>query len=111
MPDNLAAGTSGAWRPWTVWVPSALGLASSALLLVGYGAAGIMSSWDTPMPGQGWLAAGAIGQCGLVGITVVVLVTGVKHPRWRRVGAATAWMTMGVGVGLFLLTGRLVASS
>jgi hypothetical protein len=108
--DNLADGASGAWRPWTVWVPSTLGLVSSALLLVAYGAAGIMSTWDTPMPGRGWLGVGAIGQCGLAGVTVVVLVTGVKRPRWRRTGAATAWMIIPVGAGLFLLTGRLASA-
>jgi hypothetical protein len=111
MRDKPAVWADGIWSPWTIWVPSALGLASSALLIAGYGAAGIMSRWDTPMPGRGWLGAGAIGQCGLAGITLVVLVVGVKRPRWRRAGAATVWMIILAGVGLFLLTGHLAAGS
>ena len=33
--DKRTAGTSGTWRPWTVWVPFALAFAWSALLLAG----------------------------------------------------------------------------
>jgi hypothetical protein len=50
--DKLATGASGAWRPWIVWVPSGIGFAWSALLLVGYAIADVMASWDTPMPGR-----------------------------------------------------------
>jgi hypothetical protein len=104
---KLAVPAGETWPPWTIWVASALGLASSALLLVAYAVGGIMSNWDTPAPGPGWLGIGAAGQCGLAGITVVALVAGVQRPRWRRAWAVTAWMTIPVGVGLLALTGRL----
>ena len=71
MRGKLAVSAGGTWPPWTIWVPSALGLTSSALLLMAYAAAGIMSNWDTPAPGRGWLDVGAVGQCGPAGITVV----------------------------------------
>jgi hypothetical protein len=106
-----ASGGSGAWRPWTVWVPSGIGFAWSALLLVGYAIAEVMASWDTPVPGRGWLGAGAIGQCVLAAITLVVLVVGVKRPYWRRAVAVTAWMIIPVGMAWFVLAGRLVARS
>ena len=107
MRGKLAAAAAGTWPPWTIWVPSALGLTSSALLLAAYAAGGIMSNWDTPALGRGWLGVGAAGQCGLAGITVVALVAGVQHPRWRRACAVTAWAAIPVGVGLLVLTGRL----
>ena len=107
MRGKLAVSAGGTWPPWTIWVPSALGLTSSALLLMAYAAAGIMSNWDTPAPGRGWLDVGAVGQCGPAGITVVALAAGVQRPRWRRAWAVTARMTIPVGVGLLVLTGRL----
>ena len=107
MRGKLAVSAAGTWPPWTIWVPSALGLTWLALLLVTYAVGGIMSSWDTPPPGRGWLGAGAAGQCGLAGITVLALVAGVQHPRWRRACAVTAWTAIPVGVALLVLTGRL----
>ena len=111
MEDKLETGASGAWRPWTVWVPSGIGFAWSALLLVGYAIAEVMAGWDTPMPGRGWLSAGAIGQCVLAAFTVAALVAGVRRPRWRRAAAVTAWMIIPVGMAWFVLAGRLVAGS
>ncbi len=109
MRDKLAVSAGGPRSPWTIWVPSALGLVSAALLLAAYAAAGIMSTWDTPAPGRGWLGVGAAGQSGLAGLTVMVLIAGVRRPSWRRASAIAAWMIIAAGVGWFLLTTRLSA--
>jgi hypothetical protein len=60
---------------------------------------------------EGWLSAGAIGQCVLAAFTVAALVAGVRRPRWRRAVAVTAWMIIPLGMAWFVLAGRLVAGS
>jgi hypothetical protein len=89
--DKPTSGASGSWRPWTLWLPCALAVAWSGLLVIGDGYAAVMGSWDTPAPGLHWLGVGAAGQGVLAAGTVGVLVAGVTHPRWRRRAVITAW--------------------
>ena len=37
-----------AWRRWTIWLPGALAVAWSFLLVIADGLSGVMRSWDTP---------------------------------------------------------------
>jgi hypothetical protein len=99
------------WRPWTIWVPCLLALIWSGLLVVGDVFADLMGSWDTPAPGLGWIKVAIIGHCVLAGASVVLLVTGLGFPSWRRVAAVAAWMIIPVGLGWALLTARLLAGS
>jgi hypothetical protein len=67
---KLASEAAGAWRPWSIWLPAALAFVWSGLLAVGDGYAAVMGSWDTPMPGLGWLGVGAAGQGVLAAVDV-----------------------------------------
>jgi hypothetical protein len=109
--DALAARPGGTWRPWTIWLPCVLAFIWSILLIVADGLAGVMGSWDTPMPGLGWIKVGMIGHCALAAASVVVLVAGLRFPSRRRAAVIAAWMIIPAGIGWLLLVGRLVSGS
>jgi hypothetical protein len=67
---KLAPEAAGAWRPWSIRLPAALAFVWSGLLAVGDGYAAVMGSWDRPMPGLGWLGAGAAGKGVLAAVDV-----------------------------------------
>ena len=89
----------GPWPPWTVKVPSVLaGLVAAVLGSVGWWGAGfgVISSCtdhfscviDTCAPcatANYWIDAGAIGQWIFVIGAFVLLMLGMKRPRWRPV--------------------------
>jgi hypothetical protein len=108
---NDATQPPGTWRPWTIGVAGALALVASLLLLVADGLGAVMASWDTPPPGRGWLRVAAIGHAVLAASSVALLATGVGRPRWRRPAAIMAWAIIPVGVGWFLLLGRLASGA
>jgi hypothetical protein len=102
------ARPGGTWRPWTIWLPGALAVAWSVLLMIADGLSGVMGSWDIPPPGlMRWVRAGVIGHCLLMAVSVLVLGAGLRFPSQRRAAAVTAWVIIPVGFGWFLLTGRL----
>lgn len=102
---------SGAWRPWSIWLPGTVALAWSGLLIIADGLAGVMGSWDTPPPGlYRWIRAGVAGHCVLMVASALVLAAGVRFPPRRRAAAITAWIIIPVGFGWFVLTGRLGSS-
>ena len=107
MSSKLTSDASGAWRPWSIWLPCALAFAWSGALVAADGAAAIMGSWDTRAPGLGWLGVGAAGQGVLAAVDVGILVAGVRQPRRRRAAVIAAWMLIPVGFAWFILTGRL----
>ena len=112
MSEEQASGPPrGTWRPWTIWLPCALAVIWSGLLVVGDGLAAVMANWDTPAPGMHWLGVGAAGQGVLAAGTVGVLVAGVTRPRWRRRAVITAWTVIPVAFGWFVLTGQLSSRS
>jgi hypothetical protein len=106
-------GTSppGTWRPWTIGVPAALALVASLLLLVADGFAAVMAGWDTPQPGRGWITVAAIGHVVLAAGSIILLAAGLGRPLWRRPAAIMAWAIIPVGVGWFLLLGRLASGA
>jgi hypothetical protein len=107
-PAAAPAAAVGSWRPWTILLPGVLALLWSALLILADGAAGIMASWDTPMPGGRWITAGLAGHCLLGVASAALLVTGLRVPARRRAAAISAWLIIPAGLGLLLLVGRLV---
>jgi hypothetical protein len=109
--DTLAARAGGTWRPWTIWLPCVLACLWSGLLIVVDGLAGVMGSWDTPMPGLGWIKAGVVGHCVLAAASVLVLATGLRFPSWRRAAVITAWVLIPAGFGWLVLTAHLVTGS
>jgi hypothetical protein len=104
---KLVSEAAGAWRPWSIWLPAALAFVWSGLLAVGDGYAAVMGSWDTPMPGLGWLGVGAAGQGVLAAVDVGVLVAGLRRPQQRRAAVMAAWLLIPVAFAWFILTGRL----
>ena len=107
QPDARPCGT---WRSWSIWLPGTLALAWSGLLIIADGLAGVMGSWDTP-PQElyRWVRALVIGHCVLVAASALVLAAGLRFPSRRRAAAITAWIIFPVGLGWFLLTGRLAS--
>ena len=107
QPDARPRGT---WRPWSIWLPGALALVWSGLLMIADGLAGVMGSWDTPQPGlYRWVRTGVIGHCVLAAASALVLAAGLRFPSRRRAAAITAWIIIPAGFGWFLLTGRLAS--
>ncbi len=86
-------------------------LIASILLLVGDAGAGILASWDTPEPGEGWITVAAIGHLALIACSIILLGIGLARPSWRPAAAILAWAIIPVGVGLFLLFGRLASGA
>lgn len=110
MSTEPNACPGGTWRPWTIWLPGALAVAWSGLLIIADGLAGVMGSWDTPPPGlMRWVKVGVIGHCVLVAASALVLAEGLRFPARRRAAALTAWVIIPVGFGWLLLTGRLAS--
>jgi len=107
--QDTAEAPSGPWRPWTICLAGVVALAASVLLLVADGLAGVMSGWDSPAPGRGWLAVAAVGHIVLAGGSVILLATGLGRPTWRRAAVILAWTIVPVGVGWFLLFARLAS--
>jgi hypothetical protein len=107
--QDMAETPGGLWRPWTIWVAGVAALAAALLLLVADGLAGVMASWDTPAPGRGWLAVAAAGHVALAGGSIVLLAAGLRRPTQRRAAVVLAWAIILVGVGWFLLCGRLAS--
>jgi hypothetical protein len=110
MPDKLAAPPGRKWRPWTIWLPGALGVAISGLLILADGFAGVLASWGA-ISGLRWLTAGMIGHGVLAAASVLVLGAGLSYPSRRRAAAITAWAIILAGCGWFLLTILMVRSS
>jgi hypothetical protein len=98
------------WPPWTLSLAGATALLASLLLLIGDGLAQVMASWDSPQPGRGWVRVAAIGHGALMACAVAVLVIGHARPFARRTATIAAWAIIPIGVGWFLLCGRLASS-
>jgi hypothetical protein len=109
--QDTAQAPSGPWRPWTICLAGVVALAASLLLLVADGLAGVMASWDTPAPGRGWLAVAAAGHVVLAGGSIILIAAGLGRPPWRRAAVILAWVIIPVGVGWFLLFGRLASGA
>ena len=90
-------------------MPGVVALLASILLLVADGLAGVMASWDSPEPGRGWIKVAAIGHGVLAAVSVALLAAGIARASFRRTAAIAAWAIIPVGVGWFLLCGRLAA--
>jgi hypothetical protein len=99
------------WRPWTICVAAAVALIASILLLVGDALAGILASWDSPAPGQGWLKVAVIGHVVLAVGSIILLATGLSRPSRRRAAVILAWAIVPVGFGWFVLFGRLASGA
>ena len=110
MKDSHAGRSGWTHLAWPMWLPGAFAVAVGGLFAVIDLAGMVMGSWDTPVPGLGWLKAGAIGQLALVIAAVTVLVAGAAHPSWRRGAAITACVIIVLEIGWFMLTRLLVGS-
>jgi hypothetical protein len=108
VPDSEASPRQ--WRPWTLTLAGVVALLSMALLLIADAFADIMASWDTAQPGRGWIAVAAVGHGVLMACAVVLLVSGHVRASSRRAATIAAWAIVPVGVGWFLLCGRLASA-
>lgn len=109
MGNGRAARPGGRWQLWTVVLSGGVAFAASGLLAIADGLAGVMASWDTPAPGIVWIKAGIAGHCVLAAASIVVLGLGMRPASRHRGEAIAAWMIIGLGIGWFLLVGRLVS--
>jgi hypothetical protein len=97
------------WRPWTIAVAGVLGLLASLLLLVADGLAGVLNNWGGPPAAGTWLGVAAVGHGVLALASVVLFGVGFWTPGRRRAAVLAAWAIIPVGVGWFVLCGRLAA--
>jgi hypothetical protein len=99
-------------RSWMVVLPCVLALAWSGLLMLADGFAGVMSDWDTPAPGEGWVVtAGLVGHCVLAVASVALLGMGLQSASRRQLAARAAWLIIPAGLGWLVLVSRLGGSS
>ncbi len=98
-----------AWRTWTIGVSAMLALLASALLLVADGLADVLAQWGGPVSAGTWITAAAIGHVVLAAGSLALLVVGLARPSRRRTAVLAAWAIIPVGIGWFLLCGRLAA--
>jgi hypothetical protein len=61
----------------------------------------------TSQPGTAWVNLGFIGQCMLTVASVLLLVTGLRRPSWRKAAAITAWVIAPAGIGWSQLIAHL----
>ncbi len=99
------------WHRWTICVAAAVALVASILLLVADALAAIMGSWDSPEPGLGWIKVAVIGHIALGAGSVILFGAGLRRPSWRPVATILAWAIIPVGIGWFLLCGRLASGA
>jgi hypothetical protein len=103
------AESAPAWRRWTIGVAALLALCVSLLLLAGDGLAGVLNNLGGPPSAGTWLGAAAAGHGVLALASVVLLGAGRWRPARRRVAVVAAWAIIPVGIGWFVLCGRLAA--
>lgn len=109
MSEDVAPRRERPWRIRTVCVPVALALVACGIFIVAEGIAGVMGSWDTPMPGLWWIKVGIIGHCVLAALAAIALAVALRSPPRRRAVTISAWMIIPVGFGWLVLTTRLVS--
>jgi hypothetical protein len=109
--DDPAGRSDRVWRLWAICLPAALAFIASVLFIVADAIAGVMGSWDTPVPNLWWIKFAIIGHCVLAVLALVLLAVGVHNSSWRRVAVIGAWMIIPVGFGWLLLIGRLVSAA
>jgi len=68
-------------------------------LLTLFDFAEVLMSNFTSQPGTAWVNVGFIGQCVLAAASIVLLVTGLRRPSWRKAAAITAWVIIPAGIG------------
>ena len=106
MRDGVTARQSGTWRPWALWLPCSLAILWSGLLTL-FDFAEVVMSNLTSQPGTAWVNLGFIGQCVLTAASVLLLVTGLRRPSWRKAAAITAWLIIPASIGWSQLISHL----
>jgi hypothetical protein len=109
--DNRAQVLPTAPRRWAIWLPATLAIIGAGLFIAVDLAGLIMGSWDTPVPGLGWLRAGAAGQGMLAAAAAATLITGLTSAHRRRSAVVTAWVILALAGGWFLVTTQLARNS
>jgi hypothetical protein len=97
------------WRPWTIGVSALLALLVSLLLLLADGLAGVLNNLGGPPSARTWLGVAAVGHGVLALASAVLFGVGRWKPAWRNAAVLAAWAIIPVGVGWFVLCGRLAA--
>lgn len=98
------------WRPWTLWLPCVLAFLWSVLVIVAANFAELSSCLSTCERGTGGINTVARWHWVLATVSVLVLVTGLRFPSWRRTAVITAWIIIPVELGGILIW-RLVGGS
>ena len=99
------------WRRWTIGVAAFLALLVSLLLLVGDGLAGVINNLGGGPPSAGtWLGVAAAGHGTLAVASAVLFGLGFANSARRQAAVLAAWAIIPVGIGWFLLCGRLASA-
>jgi hypothetical protein len=87
------------WRPWTLWLPCVLAFAWSGLLFAAHTLGAVLNNLETnPQPAQSWLTKALTGDGVLAGVSILLLVVGLRFPTWRQACAIAAWMVIPAGL-------------
>jgi hypothetical protein len=96
-------------RPWTIGVSAVVALLASLLLLLSDGLAGVLNNLGGSLSAGTWLGVAAAGHGALALASAVPFGVGLANAWRHRAAALSAWAIIPVGVGWFLLCGRLAA--
>jgi hypothetical protein len=100
-----------AWRRWTIGVAAFLALLVSLLLLAGDGLAGVINNLGGGPPAAGtWLGVAAAGHGTLAVASAVLFGLGFANSARRRAAVLAACAVIPVGIGWFVLCGRLASA-
>jgi hypothetical protein len=101
------------WRPWTVWLPTALATAVCLFLgTIGWGLVGLFAAYncssidDTFLPGcgaVGWWVAAGLGQWVLAAAGITLAVRSHSRPGLRPAAAISCWLAIPFAAGWFAL--------
>jgi hypothetical protein len=111
QPGSAKEQPAPAWRKWTIGVAALLALLVSLLLLVGDGLAGVLNNLGGAPPSAAtWLGVAAAGHGALALASAVLFALGFTNSTRRRAAVVAAWAIIPVGIGWFLLCGRLASA-
>jgi len=97
------------WRSWTISVSALLALLVSLLLMLGDLLASILSNLGGPQPVATFIDIAVAGHAALALSSACLFGVGIANTARRRPAVLAEWAIIPIGIGWFVLWGRLAA--
>lgn len=98
------------WRRWTIAVSAPIALLVSLLLLLGDLLASVLSNLGGPPPRATFIDTAVAGHVALALSSACFFGVGIANAARRRSAVLAEWAIIPIGIGWFLLWGRLAAA-